>query len=455
MSTFNSTSGHHPVFSVSELNRDVRTLLERGFPLIKVEGEISNFSCPGSGHWYLTLKDGQAQVRCAMFRNRNRLTGLQPENGMQVLVTARVSLYEARGEFQLILENMEEAGFGALQRAFEALKGKLQGEGLFNAEHKRQLPVFPRQIGVITSPTGAAIRDVISVLKRRFPAIPVIIYPTPVQGEGAAEKIVAALAKANQRAECDVLILTRGGGSLEDLWSFNEEAVARAVFKSEIPVVSAVGHEVDFTIADFVADQRAATPSAAAELVSPDQISLNQEFVKRLHRISGLMRATLGQAKVQFTHIYKRLQHPSRKLQEQSQRLDELEQRLLRATLSQYGQMRGQIKFLRASLLQHSPAALLGQHRQSVVQLEQRLVSQIRRILEVNRHHVEENARALDAISPLAVLRRGYSILTHEKTGRHAEIIRSGKQVKKGDSMVATLAEGRLKLSVLEVVDEK
>lgn len=258
------------VYTVSRLNQEVRLLLENVYPLIWVEGEISNLSRPSSGHYYFSLKDQEAQVRCAMFRNTAIRLRFQPKDGMQVLVRARVGLYPARGEFQLIIEHMEDAGDGRLRRAFEELKHKLQREGLFDAARKRPLPVPPRRLGIVTSPTGAAIHDVLTVLRRRFPLLPVLIYPVQVQGEGAAEQIAAAIRLANERKEVDLLLVTRGGGSLEDLWAFNEEVVARAIYASEIPVVSAVGHEVDVTIADLVADQRAPTPSAAAEMISPD-----------------------------------------------------------------------------------------------------------------------------------------------------------------------------------------
>ena len=249
------------IYTISRLNREVKSVLEGSFPLLWVEGEISNFAQPASGHWYFSLKDEAAQVRCAMFRGRNRQVGFCPENGMQVLIRARIGLYEARGEFQIIAEHMEEAGDGALRRAFEALKQRLAAEGLFDSAHKRAIPERPRCVGVITSPTGAAVHDILTTLRRRFPALPVVIYPVPVQGEGVAAQIADMLALAGRRADCDVLILARGGGSLEDLWAFNEEVVARAIHACPLPVVSGIGHEVDVTIADFVADQRAAAPS--------------------------------------------------------------------------------------------------------------------------------------------------------------------------------------------------
>ena len=296
------------VFSVARLNREARAILEGHFPLIWVEGELSNLARPSSGHLYFSLKDEQAQVRCAMFKPRNQLLGFKPDNGMQVLARARVSLYEGRGEFQLIIEHMEEAGDGALRRAFEQLKSKLAAEGLFDAAHKKPLPVLPRRIGVVTSPTGAAIRDILSVLKRRFPAIPVLVYPVPVQGQGAAEKIAGAIRLAAQHGECDVLIISRGGGSLEDLWAFNEEVVARAIYDCALPVVSGVGHEIDFTIADFVADHRAATPSAAAEMVSPDQADWLQQLRGFELRLTQLLRAMLGRNRQQLVWLEQRLQ---------------------------------------------------------------------------------------------------------------------------------------------------
>jgi len=265
------SSDDRDIYSVGRLNAEARGLLEGAFPLIWVQGELSNVSRPSSGHLYFTLKDANAQVRCAMFRGNNRFLKFRPADGAQVVVRASLSLYEARGDYQLIVQSMEEAGDGALQRAFEALKQKLAAEGLFEAAHKRALPTLPKRIGVITSPTGAAIRDILSVLKRRFPAIPVLIYPVAVQGQAAGAEIAAMIRRADMRRDCDVLIIARGGGSLEDLWAFNEEIVARAIFDCSIPTVSGVGHEVDFTIADFVADQRAPTPSVAAEMVSPDQ----------------------------------------------------------------------------------------------------------------------------------------------------------------------------------------
>jgi exodeoxyribonuclease VII large subunit len=309
------------ILSVSDLNQQVRQLLEQSFAIIQVEGEISNFVCPSSGHWYFTLKDNRAQVRCALFRNRSRFLKYRPQNGDRVLLRAKVSLYEGRGEYQLIGEYLEAAGSGELQAAFEALKQKLQLEGLFDPKHKQTLPAIPQHIGVITSATGAAIQDILSVLKRRFPAIPISLYPAAVQGDGAPTQLIQALELANRSALCDVLILGRGGGSAEDLCAFNDEMLARKIFASTVPIVSAVGHEIDFSISDLVADVRAPTPSAAAELLSPDRDQLSQQFDIYHNRFSQLARQQLNQRQQQLEALRARLRHPGQRLQDQSQRL--------------------------------------------------------------------------------------------------------------------------------------
>jgi len=389
------------VYTISELNQMVRSLLEDAFPPLWVEGEISNFSCPSSGHWYFSLKDSGAQVRCAMFRGQNRSLGFQPENGAHVLIRARISIYEARGDYQLIADYMEEAGDGALRRAFEQLKNKLAQEGLFAEQNKKALPKLPKAIGVITSPTGAAIQDILSVLKRRFPSIPIIIYPTAVQGEKAAPQIVQMLEIANQRNECDILIVGRGGGSLEDLWPFNEEIVARAIYASNIPIISAVGHEIDFTIADFVADVRAPTPSAAAELVSPDY----NEWLQRLDKSTSILTKytlhLLEKYKHSLLNLSKRLRHPGQRIQDQFQRVDDLEQRLQRATQNQI------------------------QHR-------------IQKLITLS--------RALDAISPLATLSRGYTITLSAQTGK---IVRNIQDIAAGEEIITKLKEGEI-LSIVK-----
>src|SRR2546429_1573989 len=317
------------VYSVTRVNREVRALLERGLGVLWVEGELSNLSQPASGHWYFSLKDRDAQLRCAMFRAQNSLVGFTPRAGTQVLVRGRISVYEARGEYQLIVEHLEEAGVGALKREFERLKAKLAAEGLFALERKRSLPRFPQRIGVITSPSGAALRDILHILARRFPPAAVLVYPAAVQGAAAAPALVAALQTASARAECQVLILARGGRSPHDLWAFNDERVARAIRACRLPVVSGVGHEIDFTIADFVADARAPTPSAAAELVAPDGAACLQFLARSAERLAAAMRRELRASGARFQATERRPQppRPGVRLQQQMQRLDDLAQR--------------------------------------------------------------------------------------------------------------------------------
>ncbi|SFM35509.1 Exodeoxyribonuclease VII large subunit [Ectothiorhodospira mobilis] len=430
------------VFTVSQLNEAVRDHLEGGFPLVRVEGELSNLARPASGHLYFSLKDADAQVRCALFRNRARLLGFRPDNGMQVLARARVSLYAPRGDYQLIIEHLEEAGDGALRRAFEELRRRLQAEGLFDTGIKRPLPPFPRRVGVITSPTGAAIRDILSVLRRRCPALPVLVHPVPVQGTEAAPRIVRALERAGRRGDCDVLILARGGGSLEDLWAFNEEAVARAIRACPVPVVTGVGHETDVTIADFAADLRAATPSAAAELASPDGGALLQR-VKRLEDLLLMRfqrRIETGQRRLTELEQRLRRQHPERRLQERGQRLDELEQRLHGAmgrTLRGQGE---RLQGLGLRLRRASPRSriqALGQHRDH---LSGRLQRAMDLRLERLGHRLAVQARSLHAVSPLATLGRGYSILLNAA----GEVVRSAQQAPPGSRLQARLARGQL-----------
>ena len=321
------------VYSVARLNREARMLLESGLGMIWVQAEVSNFSRPASGHWYFSLKDRDAQLRCAMFRQRNVLARFTPREGQLVLARGRVSLYEPRGDYQLLVEHLEDAGAGALQRAFEELSARLAAEGLFALERKRPLPAAPARVGVITSPTGAAIRDILHVLAQRFPAAAVLIYPVPVQGAAAAPAIAAALDLAGERAECEVLILARGGGSLEDLWAFNDERVARAMARCTLPIVAGIGHETDVTIADFVADVRAPTPTAAAQLVVPDRRVWLQRLALLAQRFGSAMRRKLADDAVQLRSRHERLQraHPGARLAQHVQRLDEFELRLRRA----------------------------------------------------------------------------------------------------------------------------
>jgi exodeoxyribonuclease VII large subunit len=434
------------IYSVSSLLQEARDCLELSFPLLWVEGEISNFSRPASGHWYFTLKDSGAQVRCAMFKGRNRLVDLQPDQGLQVLVRGRIGLYVARGEFQMVVEHMEEAGAGALQRAFEVLKTKLQAEGLFSAEHKLALPTAPRRIGVITSATGAAIRDILSVLKRRYPLGEVIIYPVPVQGDAAAPAIVRALEGAAFRQECDVLLLARGGGSLEDLWAFNEEVVARAIHACPIPTVSGVGHEVDFTIADFVADQRAPTPSAAAELASPDQSAWQQRLRNSMAQLNRLQHSQLQQATQRQRWLQHRLlqQHPGRRLEQNMQRLDELEQRLLRSHSATVNQQSHRLERLDHRLQAASPARRIQQDQQQGQLLAQRLHAAMQKMLQTQGQALAVAARALDSLSPLKTLERGYAVATTTQ----GELLTQAQQIQKGDALRLRLHQAEVNCTV-------
>jgi exodeoxyribonuclease VII large subunit len=437
------------IYTVSRLNREVRTLLEGSFPLIWLEGELSNLARPGSGHWYFSLKDEVAQVRCAMFRNRNMLVKGKPENGMQVLVRARIGLYEARGEYQLIIEHLEDAGDGALRRAFEALKARLETAGLFDVAHKQPIPALPRRIGVITSPTGAAIRDILTTLKRRFPGIPVIVYPVPVQGAEAGDEIARMINLAGERAECDVLLLARGGGSLEDLWAFNEEAVARAMFDCPLPIVTGIGHEVDVTIADFVADQRAPTPTAAAELVSPDQ----QEWRLRLQQLQTRLQRTvvrsLESRQQQLRYLSSRLPHPGRRVEERLQRLDELELRRNQAMQHGLRHRGAEINMLQQRLQKFSPLQRLAQYRLQNQNLDRRLQAALRHHLDRHQQQVQYLAHALDTVSPLATLSRGYAIVTASDD----KILRNAADIRIGETIHTRLARGRLESTVTKVDD--
>src|SRR5690348_2678760 len=371
------------IYTVSRLNKEVRVMLERGLGVVWVEGELSNFSQPSSGHWYFSLKDRDAQVRCAMFRLKNATLGFTPKAGQHVVARGRVSLYEPRGEYQLIVDHLEEAGLGALQREFERLKTKLAAEGLFASERKRSVPRFPRRIAVVTSPTGAAVRDVLNILARRFPPAAVLVYPSAVQGATAAPAIVQALQLASARAECDVLILARGGGSLEDLWAFNDERVARAIRACAVPVVTGVGHEIDFTIADFAADARAPTPSGAAELVAPDRVACLEALTRIEGRMSACMRRELRVVSGQLASVCARLKqsHPGMRLIHQAQRLDGLEQRRAGAASAVLHTRRHRLSEGFASLVQRSPDVRLSLRRQHLDDLQQRLAATSRALL--------------------------------------------------------------------------
>jgi len=441
------------VFTVAQLNRATSQLLAEYFRTVRVEGELSNVSTPSSGHLYFTLKDSHAQIRCAMFRNQQRTLRFKPENGKQVIVTAQVSLYEPRGDYQLIVEAMQLAGVGDLQQAFDELKRTLAAEGLFDTEHKQALPVLPNAIGVITSSTGAALHDILTVLKRRFAAIPVIIYPVAVQGEQAKYEIAKAIATANQRAECDVLIVGRGGGSLEDLWAFNEEIVARAIFASDIPIISAVGHETDVTIADFVADLRVPTPSAAAESVSPDYAHWLSRFVQLEQRLQSVLQRKLSQHQQTLDYLNKRLAQQSieQKLARNQQRVDALARRLTQALHNKLHQQRSLLAVKSAQLWQYNPAVTIQNYQQRLSYAHQRLLSANEQQFKQYKQRLAIASQTLHAVSPLATLHRGYALTIEPESG---QIIRSTAQLKAGDVVETRLAQGCF-LSEVKSIDQK
>jgi exodeoxyribonuclease VII large subunit len=493
-----STEPERDVYTPGRLNKEARMLLERGLPSLWMEGEISNLSRPSSGHWYFSLKDEVAQLRCAMFRQKNLGIRFTPKDGMHVLTRGRVSLYEPRGEYQFIADYMEEAGEGVLRRRFEQLKNKLAAEGLFDAARKRSLPRLPRRIGVVTSPTGAAVRDVLNILRRRFCTIPVLIYPVQVQGATAAGQIAATIRMASARAECDVLIIARGGGSLEDLWAFNEEVVARAIFDCKIPVVSGVGHEVDFTIADFVADVRAPTPSGAAELVAPDCNEWTRSVNLLGRRVRTAMVRNMAARQQQVVWLERRLAqvHPGVELRQKAQRLDDLEQRLSRCIRHGLFQRRSSLVELAAHLRQRSPALrvaaargrldiarkTLGTSLQRRVSLtESRLrhaasnlrqhspvarITALRRRVEIADRSMETSlhrrlrklearftvaAGKLNAVSPLATLQRGYAIVTDAQ----GTVVTDATSVAQGDMIQTRLSRGTLQARVEQITPHR
>jgi exodeoxyribonuclease VII large subunit len=437
-------TSNRQIFTVSELNRTVRQLLESTLPLLWVEGEISNFARPSSGHWYLTLKDQKAQVRCAMFKNSNTRVNFKPGNGISVLVRCRVGLYEGRGDYQLIIEHMEEAGFGALQRQFDQLKAKLANEGLFDQTYKQPMPRSVNHIGVVTSSTSAAFKDILAVLNRRFPSIKVTLFPTAVQGGQAAEQIVEAIDNANQNNRCDALIVSRGGGSLEDLWPFNEESVARAIFNSGIPIVSAIGHEVDFTIADFVADLRAPTPSAAAELISPNGDESIAQFAGFETLLANAINRRLQRLNQKTVELRNRLQHPGRKLQEQTQHLDHLEVRLRRSIQGLLQVYRHKINLRRDHLLRQHPREALAHQSQCLNDAIKQISKAASRQLKEKVSHTEQIMHLLDAVSPLKILSRGFSVIRNDKN----QLVKSIASVTSGENLRASLIDGELNIEV-------
>lgn len=446
-----NSANNKDVLSISQLNSLARDLLESHFPMIWVEGEISNLARPSSGHLYLTLKDAQAQIRAAMFKGRNQRLGFTPKDGMQVLVRAKLSLYPARGDYQLIIDQMEEAGDGVLRRAFEQLKQKLTAEGLFADEYKQPLPSLPKHIGVITSPTGAAIQDILTVLQRRFPAIPVSLYPVSVQGDNAAPDIVAAIEKSNKQKLCDVLIIGRGGGSLEDLWAFNEEIVARAIAASEIPIVSAVGHETDFTIADFVADQRAATPSAAAELVSPDQLEMLDLLNSFEQLLNFHLSAVFTQARQKLHALQKRTRHPGQRLRDLSQRLDELESRIKNSQQHFLKHKQAELNAASAKLKLFIPSHHIDQLNHQNQALSKQLGLAMAQKLQQCSQQLQLSAQQLNSVSPLATLQRGYAIISNKQ----GNIIKNSRQLKAGEIINTRLHAGGFSAQVLDISKSK
>jgi exodeoxyribonuclease VII large subunit len=435
------------VYTVSRLNKEVRILLESGLPVLWLEGELSNLATPASGHWYFSLKDAQAQVRCAMWRQKNSLLRFRPKDGMHVLARARVGLYEPRGEYQLIVEHLEEAGEGALKREFERLKTKLAAEGLFDAGRKRAIPAVPRRIGVVSSPTGAAIHDILRVLRARFPAAAVLLYPTAVQGAAAVPEIVRAIETASRRNECDVLLICRGGGSLEDLWCFNDERVARAIADSRIPTISGVGHEVDITIADFVADLRAPTPSAAALAAVPDRAEWLAMLRQLETRLAGAMGRHLRSLALSVGAAAQRLQvsHPGARLLQHTQRLDDLDLRLRSAMRGALLHERQRVELLGTRLWRANPRHRLEVYCARAAALRQRLVTALTGSLTRLERRLALAGRTLDAVSPLATLARGFAVIHRVDDG---SLLRDAAHVPAGTEIEARLSKGRLRAVV-------
>jgi exodeoxyribonuclease VII large subunit len=442
------------ILQVSELTKKVKFMLESELNTVWLCGEISNFIAASSGHWYLSLKDSKSQVRCAMFKGNNRRVRLAgsstPRNGQQVLVRAKVSLYEPRGDFQLIIEMMEDAGEGILRQQFEQLKSKLNAQGLFGQQFKQVIPRNITTVGVVTSPTGAAVKDIISVLQRRNPAIAVVIYPALVQGEHAKGDIAHAIDIANQREECQVLIVGRGGGSLEDLWPFNEEEVVNAIFHSRIPVISAVGHEIDTTLSDLVADLRAPTPSAAAELVSQDNSELQTRLRELSKRAQHLFTQKVKQENLTLQTLIHRLTqvHPERKLQQYQQKSDELNIRLDKVIKHQFERFRQAPEKLARDLQYCDPSKVIIQHQKTLSHLDEKLQRDFHLIVKNKTEHFVSVIEQLNIVSPLATIARGYSV---SRNSRH-QIIRTKDQVSVGDEISIQVNDGSIFTKVISNV---
>lgn len=435
------------IFSVQELNLAAREALENHFQVIWVTGEISNLSQPASGHIYFTLKDAMAQVRCAWFRGRQSPMRFKLENGQHVLVKALVTLYPERGDYQLVVERVELAGAGLLQQQLEALKRKLQARGLFDLAHKKTLPTFPQVMGVITSETGAALQDVLTVLKRRAPFIKVLVYGCLVQGNEAPSSIIKALKRADQEGRCDVLLLTRGGGSLEDLWAFNNEQLAETIFACQTPIVSAVGHEIDFTMSDLVADVRAATPSAAAELISPDAAHLLDIFNKKHLHLTFLIKRCLENYSYSVDHLARLLKHPQQRLREQRLRLQFFQEKLQQLIHRQISQKNNQIQLITQAFLRNAPSTKIKQNLLELAQAEQDLKAGLRKLLQIKVSKFSLQIEKLETLSPMGVLARGYAIAYSES---HS-VIDSVAKVKKDQKILLHFSDGNVICEVRDI----
>ena len=447
--TLAKVAAERHALTVSELTYRIKDLLEGEFPDLWVRGEISNFKRHSSGHWYFTLKDAHAQLSCVCFRLQNRLIRFRPEDGLEVYARGRLSVYEKRGEYRLLVDYMEPVGVGSLQLAFEQLKARLAAEGLFDPERKRPLPLMPRKIGVITSPTGAVIRDILRILKRRNRGIDVLIFPVRVQGDGAAEEIAEAIRILNRRDDLDVLIVGRGGGSIEDLWAFNEEVVARAIFHSRIPIISAVGHETDFTIADFVADVRAPTPSAAAEMVAARRDELIERFAALELRLVKATRYLIVRRRERLSQLQARpgLMRARNLVQQALQRADDLDYRLQIAMTKRLRAAREHFAALSLRLTAQRPSRRLAETRGRLALLQNRLNATIRERIQTARRHLSSAVGKLDALSPLAVLSRGYAIVWNER----GAIVRDAADVSVGDRLRVRLFKGQVNVRTEEV----
>ncbi len=439
------------IYTITQLNREVGKLLEEVFPTIWIEGEISNLAKPASGHFYFTLKDDNAQVRCAFFRNKQANLSFDLDNGMKVLAKANVGLYEGRGDYQLIIEQIEPAGAGALQIAFDVLKQKLAAEGLFDEKYKKTLPKYPKTIGIITSATGAAIRDILSILKRRYPLGDLIIYPVPVQGEDAATTIAKKIKIAEKRNECDVFILTRGGGSLEDLWAFNEEVVARTIFDIETPIISGIGHEIDFTIADFVVDFRAATPSAAAELVSPDINEVIQKLKNREEQLVRFQKQIIRDFKNYVEIFFRKLPQPTQKLFELIQRTDEYSIYLKHNIEKEITSKRIMLTESKSNLEKLNPIQIITKRLDYIKNLRLKFNGEIVLFLEKTKNKISRIDDILNSISPISTLERGYAIVSDCRTNK---IIKDADHLKVGKKIHVKLASSEID-STVEKIYEK